>query len=113
MNAESKNLYHKKWIKNLADLAYALQLPEGSYTVRSNKGGPAVLGEITLHSNWFYIMVGGTEITSVDRVLYRTCKSQKDFVGGYNRYCLTNMLTTPEFQNELRNWILHTPTKSS
>src|SRR3546814_7738569 len=41
-------------------LADALALDEGSFDIRSNKGGPAVSGEVTLHGEdvWVQLSLG-------------------------------------------------------
>lgn len=45
----AKRVFHAEGRTAMQRLAQALGLAAGSYEVRSNKGGPAVSGEITLH----------------------------------------------------------------
>ena len=63
--------------KSLVQQGY---LSPADYTIRSNKAGSAVLGEVILHTNWFYLMIGESGI------LYRLCNSLDDYTGGQNRW---------------------------
>jgi len=85
-------------------LATALRLRAGSFDLRSNQGGVAVSGEVTLHQErsepgpltseaaqggsrrGVYIQVasGG--------VLIRTCRGRRDDVGGLNHFVSLTML---------------------
>lgn len=56
----SKEKFHKDAAKALRQVAKALKLSAGSFKIRSNKAGPAVLGEVVLHSDTLYILVGGS-----------------------------------------------------
>lgn len=51
--------------------------------VRSCKGGPAVGGEVILHSDKLYIQLSAD---SELRALIRSCNGRKDYVGGRNLY---------------------------
>ncbi len=51
---------------------------EGDF--RFCSGGPAVSGEAIFHSENFYIQI------HPDKILYRSCKSRKDFCGGMNNW---------------------------
>jgi hypothetical protein len=55
--AESKRILHLQAARFLRELAAHIGLPRGSYDVRSNKGGVAVSGEITLHGEHVYVQV--------------------------------------------------------
>lgn len=52
--------------------------------IRSNKGGIAVSGEVTLHSDTLYLQFA--QYFGGDICLYRSCKSRKDFTGGQNHF---------------------------
>jgi hypothetical protein len=54
--------------------------------VSSCLGGPAVLGEPTLHSEKLYIMLTKGFGEDDIQVLYRTCRGHQDSTGGANRY---------------------------
>ena len=106
MHRVNKDAFHRKWKRELRKLAAELDL-ESSYNVRSNRGGVAVLGEVTLHSPSLYLQVGGTFWDSglpTGEVLYRSCKSVKDYTGGVNRWTTLGRLETrdPSLLDELR-----------
>lgn len=48
--------------------------------IRSNKGGPAVSGEVTLHGDSVYIQLSADS----EWFFFRTCKGRKDYTGGRN-----------------------------
>ena len=85
-----KEAFHRKYRKVLKAFAKRLGLPEGSYEVRSCKGGPAVLGEVILHGEAIYIQVCRNYVYDGTNdpytVLYRSCNGRKDYSGGQNRY---------------------------
>ena len=88
----SKAKFHRDYARVLRRVAAELGLSKGSYDVRSNKGGPAVLGEVTLHSEGLYVQVGCSY--GEPTVLYRSCKGRRDYTGGQNRYLDWELLTT-------------------
>ncbi|MBL7598997.1 hypothetical protein INQ10_23470, partial [Escherichia coli] len=77
-------------------LADALGLCDGTYDIRSNKGGPAVSGEITLHGEeaWVQLSLGcsgpGRE------VLYRRVRGRDDHCGDRNHWASVNDLMAPD-----------------
>ena len=80
----SKARFHRDTARLLRRVATELGLSKGEYDLRSNKGGVAVLGEVTLHSDTLYLQVGCSFGEPV--VLYRSCEGRKDYHGGANRY---------------------------
>jgi hypothetical protein len=52
--------------------------------IRTCKGGPAVSGEVVLHSGKWYIMVSA-DMAHLGQ-MYRTCNGKKDYTGGANRW---------------------------
>jgi len=81
---EQKELFHKNAKAYLNELAKRMNLPKDSYSVRSNKGGPAVLGDVILHTDSLYINLGGSLYNN--SFMYRKCQSQKDYTGGINTW---------------------------
>lgn len=84
---EAKLTFHREGAKFLRELAKAVGMPNGTYDVRSNKAGPAVSGEVTLHGETLYVQlsescVGGPGIG----ILFRTCRGTKDYTGGQNNW---------------------------
>jgi hypothetical protein len=65
-------------------LASALGLNEDQYEVRVNKGGIAVSGEVTLHTDTHYVQFG--QFPGAEGFLARACNGRKDYTGGRNYY---------------------------
>lgn len=65
-------------------LAARMGLNEDQYDVRVNKGGVAVSGEITLHTDTHYIQFSQSPVT--DGFMVRACKGRKDYTGGRNHF---------------------------
>lgn len=51
-----------------------------NYKITVNPAGQAVLGDVTLHTDWCYVNIGEMG------VMYRSCNGLKDYVGDYNRW---------------------------
>ena len=79
----SKDALHALARKQFKALAAELGLQKGEYDLRTNKAGPAVLGETTLHTDKIYVQVGGSASCYL---MYRTCNGRKDYCGEQNRY---------------------------
>jgi hypothetical protein len=72
-----------------------------SCKVSSCLGGPAVLGEATLHSDRLYLSIFESDPTTGVRILYRTCRGRKDTTGGANRYVsMSDLASSPERLDE-------------
>jgi len=72
----------KAWLRLLAE---KLGLTPAQYELRVNRGGIAVSGEVTLHSDTLYLQlfescIGGRGVS----VLYRSCHGRADYTGGAN-----------------------------
>lgn len=83
---QQKRRFHATARSRLKKLAAALDLPPGTYDIRSNKAGIAISGEITLHHDRVYIQVGQYGLSSGHGILIRTCRSRKDSTGGLNNF---------------------------
>ena len=79
-----KKQLHRHGRAFLASLAAELGLVTGTYDIRSNKGGIAVSGEVTLHADRLYVQLYESCIHPGVMVLYRTCEGRKDYSGGLN-----------------------------
>lgn len=88
----AKKRFHDTARRRLRDLAKILGFEPGSYDLRSNKAGPAVSGEITLHHDDVYIQVSQSLMGPGSGILYRTCNGRRDYTGGQNLYMPTAML---------------------
>ena len=78
----SKLKYHALGKRVLKAIAAELGLQSGTYDIRSNLGGTAVAGEVTLHGEHIYIQF--CEPMNGLEVLYRSCNGRKDYSGGGN-----------------------------
>ena len=83
----TKEDFHKRYARALREIAKGLGLTVGTFDIRSNKAGPGVLGEVTLHGERIYMQVGGS-CCGEDRpdLLYRTVRGRTDYTGGVNHW---------------------------
>ena len=78
---DRKRRFHATARVRLRQLAAALRLPAGSFDFRSNKGGTADSGEVTLHHERLYVQVSQPAFGGDTGVLIRTCRGRRDYVG--------------------------------
>lgn len=83
-NEKAKQRFHEEGKKLLKRVADRMGLAKGSYNIRSNKGGIAVSGEVTLHGESIYIQLSQDSIR--DRFLYRRCFGRGDYTGYTNHW---------------------------
>ena len=81
---DRKEVFHQCGKALLARIAGDLGYGKGRYDLRSNKGGIAVSGEITLHTDDLYIQFAQRFGGATQDILYRECKDRRDFTGGRN-----------------------------
>jgi hypothetical protein len=93
---DAKRLFHHHARRQLRLLADALGLAPGVYDLRSNKGGIAVSGEITMHGDRLYVQASQPATGHDSGVLYRVCESRKDYTGGRNNFASLDLLNDPE-----------------
>lgn len=87
---KTKNQFHRLAKMYLRDLASTLGLAPGSYDIRTNKAGPAVLGETTLHGENVYVQFGQCMLDTA--FMWRKCNGRKDYSGGANQWTDSNKL---------------------
>lgn len=109
VDSELKARFHRVVSKRLREIAAHLGLTRERYEVRSNKGGIAVSGEITLHAETFYLQVC-TGVMGGPQILLRTCKGRKDYSGGPNGWLPFSLLDDPAALVEKINTLVHGPT---
>ena len=85
-NEAQKRSFHTTGRKRLKALAAALGLEAGAYDVRSNLGGTAVSGEVTLHGEHLYVQICQPATGWDSGILIRTCQGRKDYTGGANHF---------------------------
>jgi hypothetical protein len=79
-NRQNKARFHQLGRTILQRLARQLNLKACDRDIRSNQGGPAIMGEIILHTDEFYLQVS-------DRgIMFRTCNGRRDYSGDVNHF---------------------------
>ncbi|MGK0491322.1 hypothetical protein [Sphingomonas echinoides] len=91
----AKKLFHTDGRKALRALADALGLPEDSYAIRSNRGGIAVSGEVTLHGMNIYVQLSLGAMGAGREVMFRRVAGRKDYVGDRNNWASVHELVQP------------------
>lgn len=99
----AKRTFHAEGRTAMRRLAEALGLEAESYSVRSNKGGPAVSGEITLHGEEVYVQLSLGGLGQDREVLYRRVNGRTDYCGERNHFApVTTLLAPDRFAQQLR-----------
>ncbi len=99
---KAKSQFHRLGKAMLEKLAKALGLAKGEYDIRSNMGGDAVSGEVTLHSDTLYVQFSQSCVLP-ERFMWRTCKGRKDYTGGRNQWMLWTDLEDLETVAKMMN----------
>jgi hypothetical protein len=94
-DAEAKRLFHKKARRQLLVLAWVLGFGPGDYDLRSNAGGCAVSGEVTLHADRLYVQANQPATGADTGILIRSCEGRRDYVGGRNHFASLDLLHEP------------------
>jgi len=88
----AKSRFHAAARARLRTLANTLGFPIHSYDLRSNAGGIAVSGEITLHHEQVYVQVSQSVMGWDSGILIRSCEGRRDYTGGRNHFAPLRML---------------------
>ena len=91
---EAKRQFHAEARRQLLKLAAVLGLGPSAFDLRSNAGGIAVSGEITLHADCLYVQVSQPATGNDTGILYRSCDGRRDYIGGVNNFA--SLLHDPE-----------------
>lgn len=86
IGAARKHAFHKDGRRFLKRLAAAVGLAKGSFDVRVNRGGVAVSGEVTLHSDTLYVQLYESAVRPGVGMLYRRCRGRRDYCGEENHF---------------------------
>jgi hypothetical protein len=90
---DQKEAFHKKWKKILRQIATKdLGLVKGAFDVRSCKGGPAITGEVILHTDTVYVQVCEGFSGEGLQCMYRSCVGRASHRHGPNRWMPATML---------------------
>ncbi|MDX3911148.1 MAG: hypothetical protein QHC67_15215 [Sphingobium sp.] len=92
----AKRLFHTEGRAAMRRLADALELAEGSFDIRSNKAGPAVSGEVTLHGEDLWVQLSLGPYGPDRELCYRSVQGRSDHIGGRNHWAPVRDLLAPE-----------------
>jgi hypothetical protein len=95
-----KDAFHREGERFLRAFASALGLSRADYDIRSNKGGMAVSGEVTLHADALYVQLFESAGQGV-QAMYRQCQGRKDYSGGSNNFVEMSELRDIAAQDKL------------
>ena len=93
---EAKRLFHTQARRRLLELAAALGFTPCAFDLRSNEGGIAVSGEVTLHADRLYVQATQPATGSDTGILFRSCEGRRDYVGGRNNFASLDLLHRPD-----------------
>lgn len=92
-NPFRKHAFHRAGKRLLKRIADELGLVKEQYDLRSNLGGIAVSGEVTLHTDTLYLQLSqGILWHGEARILYRRCNGRKDYCGHANHFMAVEQL---------------------
>ncbi len=91
----AKRLFHTEARKALRRLADALRLDPRDYDLRVCAGGPAVSGEVILHTDQLYVQVGLSGYGSGE-ILFRQVEGRRDYCGARNHWASIRELLDAE-----------------
>ncbi len=95
-DAEAKRAFHHHARRRLKQLAEALGFAPQNYGLRSNAGGIAVSGEVTMHADHVYVQACQPATGHDTGLMFRTCQGRKDYHGGPNHFASLDLLNRPE-----------------
>lgn len=100
--ATSKAAFHTQGKKFLKELDAVLN-PNGDHAkqIRSNLGGVAVSGEVTLHSEHMYVQISEHATSRGLSIMYRTCDGLKDYSGHTNNFISMRDFANPDRQDSV------------
>jgi hypothetical protein len=104
--AARKETFHRTGKAWLRQLAKQLGMAPSTFGIRSNLGGIAVSGEVTLHAETLYVQLSESCLRPGISAMYRSCMGRKDYSGGANHFADLKDLTDPRkmtaFQAEVK-----------
>lgn len=92
----AKRLFHSEGRAAMRRLAEALGMEEGSYDIRTNKAGPAVSGEITLHGETLWVQLSLGPFGPDREVCFRKVQDRQDHIGERNCWASVRELVEPD-----------------
>jgi hypothetical protein len=95
-NPKAKDAFLTAGELQLWKVAAFLGLEKGQYDIRVNRGGDAVSGEVTLHTDKIYIQLSQSAVRPGAQLLYRTVTGRRDHTGGVNHVVPADTLNWPD-----------------
>jgi hypothetical protein len=92
---DAKHRFHVEARRQLRLVAVELGLKPGAYDLRSNEGGIAVSGEITLHADHLYVQAAQSFLGGAAGLMFRACNGRQDYCGDRNHYASLDLLHDP------------------
>lgn len=92
----AKRLFHSEGRAAMRRLAEALDLENGRFDIRSNKGGPAVSGEVTLHGEMLWVQLSLEPLGLDHEVCFRKVQGRDDHIGHRNCWASIGELLEPD-----------------
>jgi len=92
----AKRTFHSEGRIAMRRVAEALGLVADAYDIRSNKGGPAVSGEITLHGEEVWVQLSLGCFGPGKEVIFRRVAGMRDYCGDRNHWASVNELLAPD-----------------
>lgn len=106
----AKRVFHAEGRAAMRRLAEALALDPKAYEVRSNRGGAAVSGEITLHADEVWVRLSLVGFGQDNEVVFRRVNGRDDHCGDRNHTASINELLAPDrFAERLRRELRLSP----
>lgn len=106
----AKRVFHHEGRQAMRRLAEALGLDPGSYDVRSDKGGVAISGDITLHGEEVWVRLSLGPFGPDHEVAFRKVRGRDDHCGDRNRWASIQELLAPDrFAERLRRELRLSP----
>lgn len=81
-----KEKYHSIARRKLRRLANEMGLTAKDYRLDTNRGGIAVCGETTLHTDTLYIQISQHIFGRGSDIMFRRCNGRKDYCGRENNF---------------------------
>ena len=97
-DALRKHAFHLAGKRLMRRIAGELSLAKEQYDLRSNLGGIAVSGEVTLHTDTLYLQLSQWALSGgrASIFLYRRCAGRKDYAGETNQWIAVERLLTAD-----------------
>lgn len=92
----AKARFHADGRAAMRRLADALGLDPSRYDIRSNRAGPAVSGEITLHGEELWVQLSLGAMGPDNEVCYRRVRDRHDHCGERNHWASLRALLAPD-----------------